>query len=75
MATKDLKLKLGADTTITSLVSIGPKPKGFQLAVELRVAKTGLEGADFDKAVKLAHEICPFTHALQNNISITTTKV
>ncbi|GJJ76757.1 lipoyl-dependent peroxiredoxin [Entomortierella parvispora] len=75
VAANELKLKLGADTTITSLVSIGPKPKGFQLAVELRVAKTGLEGADFDKAVKLAHEICPFTHALKDNIPITTTKI
>ncbi|KAF9357440.1 hypothetical protein BGX26_003724 [Mortierella sp. AD094] len=74
-AAKELKLKLGADTTITSLVSIGPKPKGFQLAVELRVANSGLEGETFDKATELAHEICPFTHALKGNIDIKTIKV
>ncbi|KAG0275365.1 hypothetical protein BGZ95_008868 [Linnemannia exigua] len=74
VATNELKLKLSPETTITALISIGPKPKGFQLAAELRVAKSGLEGQDFDKAVKLAHEICPFTHALQNNIDIKTVK-
>ncbi|KAF8941172.1 organic hydroperoxide resistance protein [Dissophora ornata] len=75
VAARELKLSLGADTTITSLVSIGPKqPKGFQLAVELRVANTGLEGQDFNKITDLAHEICPFTHALKNNIEIKTVK-
>ncbi|KAF8979740.1 hypothetical protein BGZ46_005112 [Entomortierella lignicola] len=74
-AAKELKLKLGRDTTITSLVSIGPKqPKGFQLAVELKVANSGLEGENFDKATDLAHQICPFTHALKNNIEIKTVK-
>ncbi|KAG0248882.1 hypothetical protein BG011_009819 [Mortierella polycephala] len=74
-AAGELKLKLKPETTITSLVSIGPKqPKGFQLAVELRVAKSGLEGADFDRATELAHEICPFSHALKNNIEIKTVK-
>ncbi|KAF9094493.1 hypothetical protein BGX27_001415 [Mortierella sp. AM989] len=75
VATKELKLKLSPDTTITSLVSIGPKPKGFQLAVELRVANSGLEGEDFEKATELAHEICPFTHAVKGNIEVKTVKV
>ncbi|KAF9976476.1 hypothetical protein BGZ65_007822 [Modicella reniformis] len=74
VAAKELKLKLSPDTTITSLVSIGPKqPKGFQLAVELRVAKTGLEGQDYDSAIDLAHQICPFSHALKN-IEVETVK-
>ncbi|KAF9432940.1 hypothetical protein BGZ76_010110 [Entomortierella beljakovae] len=75
VATKNLKLKLGANTTITALVSVGPKPVGFQLAVELRVANSGLEGDDFTKAVDLAHEICPFTHAVNGNIDVKTVKV
>ncbi|KAG0309604.1 hypothetical protein BGZ98_000490 [Dissophora globulifera] len=75
IACSELKLKLPSDTTITSLVSIGKKqPKGFQLAVELQVANTKFDSGDFDKAVNLAHEICPFTHALKNNIEIKTTK-
>ncbi|KAI1296378.1 hypothetical protein EDD11_007364 [Mortierella claussenii] len=74
VAAKELKFKLGNDTTITSHVSIGPKqPKGFQLAVELTVAKSGLEGADFDKAIEVAHQICPFSHALKN-IDVKTVK-
>jgi len=75
VAAKELKLKLGADTTITSLISVGPKPKGFQFAAELRVAKSGLEGADFDKAMELAHAICPFSHAMKGNIDIKTVKI
>ncbi|CAO3564481.1 unnamed protein product [Mortierella alpina] len=75
VAAGELKVKLAPETTITSLVSIGPKqPKGFQLAVELRVAKSGLEGAKFDEVTELAHQICPFTHAMKNNIEITTVK-
>ncbi|KAG0240765.1 peroxiredoxin, Ohr subfamily [Mortierella sp. GBAus27b] len=74
VAAGELKLKLGADTTITSLVSIGPKqPKGFQLAVELKVANTGLQGKDYDNAIDLAHQICPFSHALKN-IEVKTVK-
>ncbi|KAF9930275.1 hypothetical protein FBU30_000695 [Linnemannia zychae] len=75
VAAGQLKLKLSPETTITTLVSVGPKPKGFQFAAELRVAKSGLEGQDFDNAIKLAHEICPFTHAMHNNIEIKTIKV
>ncbi|KAG0004228.1 hypothetical protein BGZ80_010103 [Entomortierella chlamydospora] len=74
VAAKELKLNLGSETTITSLVSIGPKPKGFQLAVELRVANSGLEGENFNKAVDLAHEICPFSHAVKGNIEVKTVK-
>ncbi|KAF9363046.1 hypothetical protein BGX34_004993 [Mortierella sp. NVP85] len=74
VATKELGLKLGAETTITSLVSIGPKqPKGFQLAVELKVANSGLDGQDYEKAIDLAHQICPFSHALKN-IEVKTVK-
>ncbi|KAG0350143.1 peroxiredoxin, Ohr subfamily [Gamsiella multidivaricata] len=73
-AAKELKLKLDPETTITSFVSIGPKqPKGFQLAVKLQVAKSGLEGQDFDRAVEVAHQICPFSHALKN-IDVETVK-
>ncbi|KAF9916912.1 hypothetical protein BX616_002444 [Lobosporangium transversale] len=73
-AARELKIKLPADTTITSFVSVGPKqPKGFQLAVELRVANTGLEGEQFEKAIDVAHQICPFSHALKN-IEVKTVK-
>ncbi|KAF9580903.1 hypothetical protein BGW38_002267 [Lunasporangiospora selenospora] len=75
VAAKEHKVALGADTTITGLVSIGPKkPKGFQLAVELRVAKSGLEGKVFEEVTETAHAICPFSHALKN-IEVKTVKV
>ncbi|KAF9402176.1 hypothetical protein BGX21_010983 [Mortierella sp. AD011] len=74
VAAKELKLNLGSETTITTLVSIGPKPKGFQLAVELKVANSGLEGENFNKATDLAHEICPFSHAVKGNIEVKTVK-
>ncbi|KAG0240527.1 hypothetical protein BGW41_006922 [Actinomortierella wolfii] len=64
-AARNLKMKIG-DPTVTAVVSLGPKtPKGFQLAVELQVANTGLEEEEFEKLVKEAHEICPFSHALR----------
>ncbi|KAF9979008.1 hypothetical protein BGZ73_007109, partial [Actinomortierella ambigua] len=73
-ASRNLKIKIG-DPTVTAGVSLGPKtPKGFQLGVELKVAGTGLEDAEFEKLIKEAHEICPFSHALRA-IDVTTRRV
>ncbi|KAF9405527.1 hypothetical protein BGZ94_003490 [Podila epigama] len=75
VAAQELKVKLAPETTIIGRVSIGPKkPKGFQLAVELTVAKSGISDEDWDKVISTTHEICPYSHAVGKNIEVKTVK-
>jgi len=71
------KWKLGAvpdAATVTARVGIGPRSDvGFGLAVELTVALPGVDPAVAAEMVARGHEICPYSHATQGNISVTTT--
>ncbi|KDE05000.1 hypothetical protein MVLG_04647 [Microbotryum lychnidis-dioicae p1A1 Lamole] len=70
---------LPKSTTVRALVSIGKdkteKLPGFLLAVELEVPKkplqqVGLEDAEIHKLVQQAHQLCPYSRAVQGNIEV-----
>ncbi|SCZ90624.1 BZ3500_MvSof-1268-A1-R1_Chr1-3g02108 [Microbotryum saponariae] len=70
---------LPKSTTVRALVSIGKnkteKVPGFLLAVELEVLKkplqqVGLEDAEIHKLVQQAHQLCPYSRAVQGNIEV-----
>lgn len=61
------------DSAVTADVGIGPKEGGgFELAVTLNVELGGgVSEEDAQRAVKTAHEVCPYSNATRGNIEVT----
>ena len=67
------KIRLPEDTNVTVQVGIGPRADGggFGLEVALSIALPGIEADVADDLIARAHVVCPYSHATQNNISVT----
>ncbi len=64
------------ESTVEADVSIGPNATGgFQLAVELRVHLPGMDATAAQKLVDTAHQVCPYSNAVRNNIEVKLTLV
>ena len=61
---------LPLDTAVEVSVGIGPIPRGFGMAVELRISLPGLARAEADWLVEKAHTVCPYSNATRGNIPI-----
>ena len=67
------KIKLPADVSIQSSVSIGPmtgKAGAFGIAVTMVVSVPGMDRAATEALVKTAHEVCPYSNATRGNIDV-----
>ena len=65
-----------SDSKVTAHVSFGPSEDGgFGLAVELEVSIPGMDQAQAQELVELAHEFCPYSKATRDNIVVTLTAV
>jgi len=63
-----------SDSTVTAAVSFGPaEDGGFGLAVELKVTIPGVDAAQAQELVELAHAFCPYSKATRDNIAVTLT--
>ncbi len=68
--------RIPEDAEVTATVGIGPRAdKGFGLTVALKVHFPGVESAEVQKITDAGHEICPYSHAVKGNISVTTSIV
>ncbi len=67
------KIKLPAEVSIKSEVSIGPmtgKDGAFGIAVSMAVSVPGMDKADAEALVKSAHEVCPYSNATRGNVDV-----
>jgi len=63
-------VKLGK-TQVEATVGIGPRPEGgFALSVSLDVGVGGVEQGEAERLVRLAHQVCPYSHAVKGNINV-----
>lgn len=60
------------DSAVTAEVGIGPNDAGgFGLAITLNVELGGgVSQADAEKAVEVAHQVCPYSNATRGNIDV-----
>jgi lipoyl-dependent peroxiredoxin len=59
------------DSAVTAEVGIGPNGAGgFGLAVTLHVELGGVSQEEAEKAVALAHTVCPYSNATRGNIDV-----
>ena len=71
VAGQQLKLKVPAETTVTATVGIGPRSEGgFGITADLSVDLPGVEQAEAQKLVELAHQICPYSNATRGNVDV-----
>lgn len=64
--------KVPASTSVTATVGIGPREdKGFGLDVALNIALPGVPLTDATALVAEADTICPYSHAVRGNVSVT----
>lgn len=61
------------DSAVTAEVGIGSNGQGgFELAVTLHVELGGgVSQADAEKAVEVAHKVCPYSNATRGNVEVT----
>jgi lipoyl-dependent peroxiredoxin len=67
-------MTLAPESSVTAHVSFGPRSdkKGFGIAVQLDVLLPGLTSAEAKTLAKKAHVVCPYSHAIQKNVRVTT---
>jgi len=68
------KLAMPAEATVASAVSIGPRDdgQGFGIEVTLNVSLPGLNKAEAEEITKRGHIVCPYSHAINGNVKVTT---
>lgn len=66
----DVKIK-DDDVEVTSSVNLQQSVNGgFGLAVELEITLIGVDQLQAEAIASAAHEICPYSNALRNNIDV-----
>ncbi len=71
VAGQQLKLKVPAETSVTATVGIGPRSEGgFGITADLVVDLPGLDRADAERLVELAHQTCPYSNATRGNVDV-----
>lgn len=56
---------------MTASVGIGPRSEGgFGLVVGLSISLPGVPSAEAHALVEKAHQVCPYSNAIQNNVDV-----
>ena len=70
-------LKLPEDTKVSADIGIGPRTDegGFGITAALTISAPGVEKAALEALVQKAHVVCPYSHALRNNVDVKLTVI
>jgi Ohr subfamily peroxiredoxin len=65
------KVKVPPDTNVSATVGIGPWSEGgFGITAALLVSLPGIPRDDARALVDKAHQVCPYSNAVRNNIAV-----
>jgi lipoyl-dependent peroxiredoxin len=68
--------KVPDDATVSATVGMGPRSEGgFGIDVGLEVALPGLDRREAEELVEKAHQVCPYSNAIRNNVQVRSTVV
>ena len=66
-----LSLKVPNETTVTANVGIGPRSEGgFGITTDPTMNLPGLDRADAERLVEMAHQICPYSNTTRGNVDV-----
>jgi len=75
------EIAIPEDAKIEGAVGVGPffgggsVPKGFAIAVELKISVPGMDKAAVHALVESTDKVCPYSNATRDNIDVTLTVV
>ena len=76
LATTFRKVVRNFDRLEPESMGIGPRSEGgFGIDVQLEVSLPGLPRDEAEKLVEKAHQVCPYSNAIRNNVRVQTTVV
>jgi len=59
------------EAPVTATIGIGANASGgFALSAALQVTLKGLPGDQAERLVQTAHQVCPYSNAVRNNIEV-----
>lgn len=65
------KVKVPRDTRVKATVGLGPRSEGgFGLEVTLEAELPGMAPETAEALIEQAHQICPYSNAIRNNIAV-----
>jgi len=71
VASKGGTAKVPQDTTVKATVGIGPRSEGgFGLDIALDVSLPGVPREQAQELVEKAHQVCPYSNATCNNVTL-----
>ena len=74
VAGQQIKARIPSDAAVTATIGIGARSEGgFGITAELGVRLRGVEEAQAQQIVTLAHQICPYSNATRNNVDVRVT--
>ena len=59
------------DTRVDIAVNLNARDNGHFLSVDMNVYIPGVDKEKAKNAIHLAHEICPYSKAIRNNVDVT----
>ena len=72
MVAESKKIKLGDDMSVTANIEIGKTKDGdLQLRATLDCYLPGVDVETGEELVNKAHEVCPYSRATRDNITVT----
>ena len=60
-------------SSVTAEIGINKANDGFHLSAELTISLSGIDDPTRDKLVKGAHQVCPYSRAIRNNVNVSFT--
>lgn len=70
VAARQMKVALPADTAIDAEVDLNSGDGGFFLSARLNISLPGLDPETAKALADAAHEVCPYSKAVRNNIDV-----
>ncbi len=62
------------NATVSATVGMGPRSEGgFGIDVGLEVALPGVDHREAEELVEKAHQVCPYSNAIRNNVQVRST--
>ena len=63
-------VSLPSGTQVDATVGVGTTARGFGIEAELRIRLPGMARVEADALVMRAHELCAYSNAIRNNVSV-----
>jgi lipoyl-dependent peroxiredoxin len=70
LVSADEGVSIPGNTQVEARVGVGDTARGFGIEVELRIQLRGVARAEVDALVMRAHELCPYSNATRNSVSL-----